>query len=457
MSTTSKLLGSRSKGVLAVAICGSISATATLVLLVGATYLLLRPRIKRLRSATPDSSNDHHDSSRAERFLRSQFGVFFLNLIFADLLQALGFSASYHWVILKQFSDNPAGLCTAQAVAIQVGDVAAAIWSLSIAIHTTMILVARYRPTNRVVAIWMFCNWAVTIIFASVGPGAVATPEGGPFYNVAGAWCWIDKSYEDYRLWFHYVFVFLAGAGNLVLYTIVFFTIRHRLDFRSMRGNGTNTQTTMVESGSQAQRKPSIIPQSSRGVAETSNSRAIDSIAQRMMYYPLVYLIVITPISVYRIAGIAGHQFSFTAAVVAGSFYTLGGLADVVLWLLTRNLISFPRKFGLGVKTSQGDRTHLASLPLVTQHASVVSSRGHRTDVDTGSGSFKLPFDSPFDDLERTVTGSEQPKYDLVDVPYFTKEGTYVNDDSPPHSTAALQRVTLSSSEHSHESTHTGK
>lgn len=39
--------------------------------------------------------------------------------------------------------------------------------------------------------------------------------------------------------------------------------------------------------------------------------------------YPIAYLIVVMPLSIYRLAGIAGHAWSLRALLLAGTVFTL--------------------------------------------------------------------------------------------------------------------------------------
>jgi hypothetical protein len=60
------------------------------------------------------------------------------------------------------------------------------------------------------------------IRLAAIGPVAIQTPEGGPFYSIAGAWlvplpdciraaqylhprCFVTTEYKDYRIYLHYI------------------------------------------------------------------------------------------------------------------------------------------------------------------------------------------------------------------------------------------------------------
>lgn len=59
----------------------------------------------------------------------STVGFLFANLLLADLLQAMGFAFTFHWVATnrKPSSADLSG-CRTQAVFIQTGDVSSALW-----------------------------------------------------------------------------------------------------------------------------------------------------------------------------------------------------------------------------------------------------------------------------------------------------------------------------------------
>jgi hypothetical protein len=155
-----------------------------------------------------------------------------MNLLVADFIQAFGFGTSWIWYARGTISDK-SGACVVQALAIEAGDVASALFSLFIALHTAAFLAGSWKPPA--LALNLVCTgaWVFTVLITAMGPLAVEKEATGPFYGSAGNWCWITNNYEDERLWLHYLFVsypaltlFCFTHANLLFTTDL--RIRHR-------------------------------------------------------------------------------------------------------------------------------------------------------------------------------------------------------------------------------------
>lgn len=153
----------------------------------------------------------HTDPTRiptSVRFLRSQAGYLFVNLLAADFTQALGFGLSWLWTAQARIDENSHS-CVFQGLAIEAGDVASAIFSLFIALHTAVLITIQKKPSDTVLRTATISAWTFTIMMTAIGPLAIASPDKGPFFRATGNWCWIGVSYDALRLWLHYFFVSL--------------------------------------------------------------------------------------------------------------------------------------------------------------------------------------------------------------------------------------------------------
>lgn len=178
------------------------SLTATTSLGIFIAYLIIRYR------AVPTSETP---PSTGIRFLRTPAGFIFLNLLAADATQALGFTLTWVWVTKGEINRN-AHVCLFQALAIQSGDVASAVFSFFIALYTAILLTKSRKPSEALVYLAAGTSWTFVAFMTFIGPLAIATRDAGPFYAEAGNWCWISTSYSEMRLWLHYFFVsVLAG------------------------------------------------------------------------------------------------------------------------------------------------------------------------------------------------------------------------------------------------------
>lgn len=181
----------------------SLASTITLGTFI--TYLFFRYR-KVETIDTPESTGI--------RFLRTPAGFIFLNLLVADSTQALGFGLTWVWASHGGINKD-AHLCLFQALAIQAGDVASAVFSFFIAIYTAVLLTVSKKPSSAVLYIGASSSWIFVALLTFLGPIAIVTKDGGPFYAEAGNWCWISSSYAGYRLWFHYLLVSLNTGARV--------------------------------------------------------------------------------------------------------------------------------------------------------------------------------------------------------------------------------------------------
>ena len=140
------------------------------------------------------------------RFLRTPAGFIFLNLLAADATQALGFGLTWVWASHGRIEHN-ANLCLFQALVIQSGDVASAVFSFFIAFYTAVLLTTSRKPTDNLLYIAAGSSWIFVAFATFIGPLAIAKKSEGAFYGEAGNWCWISNSYSEMRLWLHYFFV----------------------------------------------------------------------------------------------------------------------------------------------------------------------------------------------------------------------------------------------------------
>ena len=205
-------LGSKRAGMIAVgsAACVSLLACSAVI-----AFAVLRQR-------TP----------RAASFLSTQVGVLLLNLVVADAMQvrwsstyatnisqSAGFALSLHWARLDALTvpGSPSTLCTAQSVLIQAGDVASALWTLVLAIHTSIILGLRRKPSTTAIVATIAFVWTLVAFLTAIGPLGIAHGQAAPFYDQTGAWyvvplelptvdsrrCWIGDDYVRSRFWLH--------------------------------------------------------------------------------------------------------------------------------------------------------------------------------------------------------------------------------------------------------------
>lgn len=130
-----------------------------------------------------------------------------------------------------------------------------------------VILVVSYEPPLRKILLTIGFGWGFNGLIAVVGPRFIATQDS-PFCKhiykrkterifsyllpkstdaLAGGWCWIADDYQGYRLYFHYLFVFMVSGINFILYSVIYLSIyRRKLASRKYVTSVTGPDSTAV-------------------------------------------------------------------------------------------------------------------------------------------------------------------------------------------------------------------
>jgi hypothetical protein len=297
MSTTDLTAPGKRAGVSFMVVSAALSALAVSSLLGYMTYR----QIRRLHAwyflkKELDDSADAADSS------------YLVNLMVAELLQAIGGLLNLKWVAEGQVTEG--FHCTAQGILKQMGNLGIALTSLLIAIHTFRILVLevhipRWVPRAAISMIWFI------VLLIIVIPSATYEP---PYYGNTGLWCWINtRKYPYAGLGLEYAWMWLAAFLMLILYLLIALSIWGII--------GRRRQWTTFKNSALARRWRSI--------------------AVSMLFYPAVYIICIFPISVVRWLRFRDTvEVSDSVTIGAAIVFASSGLLNVILYLTTRpNLI----------------------------------------------------------------------------------------------------------------------
>ncbi|CAH7690193.1 expressed protein [Phakopsora pachyrhizi] len=333
-------------------------------------------------------------------FIRTPFGIMFMNLVWADFIQALGFGMNYFWVTQSSLTCGTAHCqktCTVQGVLIQLGDLASAFSNLMIAIQTFVILTFSWHLPTWITWFSISLIWVPVFVLSFLAPTVMGNWSGPkPFYTWAGDWCWINEEYAPLRLFLHYLWIFIAAFASIALYGHLF--LRLQIHFRNSKTMTRNChhhhQASLGSSphhhclhgyhstgkisrffhgvkGWAIQKATARCSKCGAGVASSGsisrNNHAHDTFvtnerldgvvvplqadqlrkklerkARAMLMYPIAFIFMILPLSTFRLAALAGHDWGVTAASVCGSIYCLSGFIDVLLFGTTRSIISVP-------------------------------------------------------------------------------------------------------------------
>jgi len=118
--------------------------------------------------------------------------ILILNLLVADMQQALSFAFSLHWLRSDAIL-APTTICNAQGWLVQVGDVSSGLFTLAIALQIFYIIVLQ-RKLEYKTFLWCIGGiWAFCLLISIVSP---VLHSGEQLFVSAGAWCWISDKYH---------------------------------------------------------------------------------------------------------------------------------------------------------------------------------------------------------------------------------------------------------------------
>ncbi|KIO23843.1 hypothetical protein M407DRAFT_26767 [Tulasnella calospora MUT 4182] len=232
------------------------------------------------------------------RFIRTATDYYFFNLLFMDLVQALGSVLHIRWI--GQGHVDPGAYCRAQGFFKQFGDVGVALTTLVIAAHTFAVLFLRWKvpdtkwlPLGVIGMIWLF------LILCTAIPSATLKN----FYYPTTYWCWINPEYDNLQYGLEYYILWIVAISGFILYVPLFWRLY------------------------------------STGKSYPEHRRQQVHIARQLLAYPVAYVVVITPMSVVRklqFTPSQSHLVTPSLVGFAGVFFALSGFINALLYVITR-------------------------------------------------------------------------------------------------------------------------
>ncbi|KAH9074301.1 hypothetical protein EDB83DRAFT_1953136 [Lactarius deliciosus] len=244
--------------------------------------------------------------------------VYFLNQLCWDLVQAVGGLMNIKWA--ADASVQPGPFCSAQGAIKHLFGVGAALSTLTISLYTVKTLCfsrvvlqpeeeekAR-KKSLRHSFIVVACLWSAVSLLVAVNMAVVGASR---FYGPTGHWCWIRHAYSVQRVASDYAFRWATAMSNIAIYAVVFLYLR---------GYITTTGWKMHVS-----RKP-----------EAVNVLGPSKEAYGLLFYPLVYVFNVLPLSAVRYSISAHRDVPVGVIVLADVVYLSSGLLNVLLFSVTR-------------------------------------------------------------------------------------------------------------------------
>ncbi|KAG9075641.1 hypothetical protein FRC06_009972, partial [Ceratobasidium sp. 370] len=245
------------------------------------------------------------NSARRRELFKSHVDVYMFNLFLSELLMSLGGVLDAKWA--RETQVYCGGYCDAQASLQFLGETSVSIWTLAITLHTARCATHARRSDFRpwfcfsiVAAVWIYVFAFNFGAYRSVN--SIDNDDPANYFAPTPFWCWIGPAHGA-KKYAEYIWLWLAGAGNIVVYVPLFLLLR-------------------------------------------GEEGELREHCWKMLYYPAAYTILVLPLSVVRwmtftkpsladpqlpsMASLATAQMTFHA------LYRLSGVINVALVLGTR-------------------------------------------------------------------------------------------------------------------------
>jgi hypothetical protein len=140
--------------------------------------------------------------------------------------------------------------------------------------------------------------------------------------------CWIGAIHRWERLYLHYVYIFLAQIGSIIIYTFIIFFL-HGQVYSHFRHLPSTTQASEGEVPDN-KKKHDTFAISRQRILQTTRYMAL---------YPITYVSLTLPLAATRICAMAGRRPPVEVYIFAGLMMTSCGWVDVLLYVTTRKVL----------------------------------------------------------------------------------------------------------------------
>jgi hypothetical protein len=264
--------------------------------------------------------------------------------------------------------------------------VGTAVFCFVIAVHTFSLLFLRRQWSNRTCYIVLVVSWALVSFEVCIEAFAIAKPKIiGPYFGIAGLWCWITPAYPIPRYATSYLLMLISGGISLILYLLVFFRLRGNI-------------TVSVGHKIYFHQRPKVrVGRTSNGTYIVTDDKRVEchltTVAMHMLWYPIIFLVVTLPIASARFTTFNGGSVPFPVTIGTAALFMLHGFINTVLYCTTRSILpdSWRQRLGLGdalgngrcdSRTTTTSRLDTRVRTMGTRTAPVVLNVGVEKDVD---------------------------------------------------------------------------
>ncbi|KAK0228900.1 hypothetical protein IW262DRAFT_1456114 [Armillaria fumosa] len=274
----------------------SLSATAVISLLAFICYSAVTAHSKGLHSWAV-STHIHY---------------YFVNLLACDLIQAIGGIMDIRWIAEASVTEGP--FCTTQGIFKQLGDLGVALSTMSIAIHTFLVLVFKCYSQPKVAPLVVALIWTFLGLVIGV---SLAVHHRERYYGNTHYWCWITPEYRIEQIALEYGWVWFAASVNIMCYAMIALVLKGILlvDGFKIRLR-RRSDTSGVNSDFDGK------------IGMSHSVQRSNAIAMQMLFYPAVYLVAIFPMSLVRWLSFFDVNVPFIATAFASILFSSSGILN---------------------------------------------------------------------------------------------------------------------------------
>jgi len=284
-----------------------------------------------------------HTPAGKFNIVREPMDIFMLSLFAADFVQAVGAVMDIKWI--NDGKVEIGNFCTAQGVIQQLGETGVAITTLLITIYTFIGVwwrIGMGAGSVRVAKIIISLVWLFIFLMVVIG-NAVHSDKHALYQSPTPYWCWIGQDYLQFRIWGEYVWFWITLVFSFMVYIPLFFWSRGNITFDEYSWWRFSIHRVSPFDDTHGSRRQSLA----------------------MIAYPIVYSVLILPLSVVRWIGFAQERggreshIGAAATLTVIAVYGLSGACNVFLLLYTRpnsilfgkSLVYESRRVPLGLET----------------------------------------------------------------------------------------------------------
>ncbi|KAH7099290.1 hypothetical protein BKA62DRAFT_710552 [Auriculariales sp. MPI-PUGE-AT-0066] len=295
---------------LSISVAGFISLFAVLCLLVYMLFQYIR-RTAAERAGETSAMGEKHMTA------------YFYSLLFASMLKALSVIMSLRWTYMPM---EAGAFCTMQAGLKLAGNVGTATWSMVIALHIFNMLFLSLRPIKWSLPAVLGGVWSLLLADVLIGPAVFSNfyrPYDGS--DSDGTSCWIGAPHSTARFLFEYFPTGLTIFSSILLLTATLLHLRGNVVYINGR-----IKLRLRLHGDDAWHNEQVRDNLDRNILAT---------VQRMIWFPVSYFILWLPVGISRLMQLSGDEQPFAYVAFSLVVYALTGFADVLLFVLTRNVV----------------------------------------------------------------------------------------------------------------------